>query len=91
MPVDGDDDVFFVAIDHAFVGDEFEGLAQDVYDALGALDAACQAAVLPLGRADLCALVDAGDRLAGNGAGSPGQRELVAGAARRLRHALERG
>jgi hypothetical protein len=82
---------FFVSIDHAFVGDEFEGLVQDVYDALGALDAACEAALLPLRCDDLHALVDAGDHCAGNGYGTPTSREFVSGAARRLRHVLERG
>jgi hypothetical protein len=89
MSVDGGD-MFVVSIDHAFIAPEFDGLAQDVYDALGALDAACAAAILPLRREDLCALVDAGDRYAGNGAGSVASPELIAGAARRLRHVLER-
>jgi hypothetical protein len=81
---------FFVAIDHTFVGAEFEGLVQDVYDALGALDAACDTALLPLRGDDLHALVDAGDHCAGNGYGTPASREVVSGAARRLRHVLER-
>jgi hypothetical protein len=89
MALDGGD-MFVVSIDHAYIGSEFDGLAQNVYDALGALDAACAAAVLPLRREDLSALVDAGDRYAGNGSGSAASPELIAGAARRLRHVLER-
>jgi hypothetical protein len=89
MSVDGGN-MFVVSIDHAFIGPEFDGLAQDVYDALGALDAACAAAILPLRREDLHALVDAGDSYAGHGGGPVACPELIAGAARRLRHALER-
>jgi hypothetical protein len=81
---------FFVSIDHAFVGAEFEGLVQNVYDALGALDAACGAALLPLRCDDLHALVEAGEHCAGNGYGTPASREDVSGAARRLRHVLDR-
>jgi hypothetical protein len=82
--------VFFVSIDHSFIDAEHERLAQDVYDALGALDAGCSAAILPLCGEDLHALVAAGEHCAQNGAGSSASRERVAGAARRLRHALER-
>jgi hypothetical protein len=79
-----------IAIDHLFVGSESDGLAQAVYDALGALDAAWPAAIAPLGAADLAALVDAAR--AAPRAAQPAGRERAAlqGAVRRVGHVLER-
>jgi hypothetical protein len=76
------DTTFFVAIDHRFIDDELDGVAQEVYDALGALDAAAPAAIAPLRREDLVALVEAGERAACG--------ERAESAARRVRHVLER-
>jgi hypothetical protein len=79
-----------IAIDHLFVGNEADGLAQAVYDALGALDAAWPAAIAPIGAADLAVLVGAA-RAAPRAAGPVGrERDLLQGAARRVGHVLER-
>lgn len=81
---------FFVSIDHAFISPEHEALVQQVYSALGALDAASPAALAPLRRGDLQALIDAGERWSEVEDQPPALRESVIAAARRLRHVLDR-
>ena len=81
---------FVVTIDHRFIDSGLEEIAQEVYDALGTLDALAPAAVATIGRADLLALVDASDRWLASGPDAPERRVAVMDASRRLRHLLER-
>jgi hypothetical protein len=76
-----------IGIDHAYIEDE--AAAQEVYDALGALDARCPDALVPLGLADLRQLVEAAERRLRLARVPPGDQAL-AGAVRRVRHVLER-
>jgi hypothetical protein len=81
---------FFVAIDHRFIANALEDVAQGVYDALGALDAAAPDAIATVGGDDLLALVHAGERWAEAGEAPYESRAAVADASRRVRHLLER-
>jgi hypothetical protein len=81
---------FFVSIDHRFIADALDDVAQGVYDALGALDAAAPDAIATVGGDDLRALVRAGERWAEIGEGPYESRAAVADATRRVRHLLER-
>jgi hypothetical protein len=81
---------FLVSVDHRFIGDELDDVAQGVYDALGALDAAAPHAIATIGCEDLYALVDASERWIETGDVPFGSREAVIDASRRLRHLLER-
>lgn len=86
---DGDDPVV-VAIDHRFVPAGSDELAQRVYDALGALDAACPEALLTLSADDLAALVHASRRWLAFSIPTIEERVPVEGAIRRCGHVLER-
>ncbi len=81
---------FFVSIDHRFIARGVDDVAQGVYDALGALDAAAPEAIATVGRDDLYALVDASERWVEAGAVPIESRAAVIDASRRLRHLLER-
>jgi hypothetical protein len=81
---------FFVSIDHRFIASGLDDVAQGVYDALGALDAAAPDAIATVGRDDLYALVDASERWVETGAAPFERRAAVIDASRRLRHLLER-
>jgi hypothetical protein len=76
-----------LAIDHLFVDDE--RVADGVYQALGALDAACPLAIATLSPDDLRLLVAAA---AGSAARQPAsaRRALLDGACRRIEHVLDR-
>lgn len=79
-----------LAIDHLFVDDESDGLAQAAYDALGALDAAWPSAICPIASEDLRTLVaGALARCRELDFRGDEQQELAA-AARRVGHLLER-
>jgi hypothetical protein len=78
------------ALDHLFIPSHEDPVAQDAYDALGALDAACPEAIATLSTDDLATLVRAAlawTRPLGSGAPSHDQ---VTGAAARISHVLER-
>jgi hypothetical protein len=87
---DADERPVVVAIDHRFVPDGADSLAQGVYDAFGALDAACPEAILTLSADDLAALVHASRRWLAFSIPTIEERVPVEGAIRRCDHVLER-
>jgi hypothetical protein len=79
-----------IAIDHAFIGDESDGLTQDVYDALGALDAAWPEAIAHIRVEDMQALARVGERASRLPDPALERSDPLRAAARRVRHVLER-
>ncbi|HEX4345014.1 MAG TPA: hypothetical protein VHZ31_05580 [Solirubrobacteraceae bacterium] len=79
---------FLFTIQHARVEQESEELLQAVYDALGALDAACPSAIATIAEGDLDSVVRAGERsLTGEGSW-PQELQQLRQATRRLRLVL---
>ena len=79
-----------LAVDHRFIADESDGYSDGLYRALGALDVACPEALMTLSTVDLRLLVEWAERWAGALDGDEDERDMVRGAARRVRHVLER-
>jgi hypothetical protein len=89
VPANGER-VYF-SIFHAFIDDDLDSLAQDVYDALGALDAAAPEAIKTFRGNDLCEAVDAAERWSRSDECTPEERETLRGSVRRLRRIVRRG
>ena len=79
-----------LAIDHLFVGGESDGLLQQVYDALGALDSAAPSALCPISADDLAVLVAATVRHCADLDPRSDERQAALGAVRRIRHVMVR-
>jgi hypothetical protein len=79
---------FVFAIQHGEIAQESDDLLQAVYDALGALDAACPRAIATIAEGDLDSVVRAGERaLTGEGSW-PQEVQHLREATRRLRVVL---
>jgi hypothetical protein len=80
-----------LAVDHAFIGHEEDGLTDAVYLALADLELAWPASVAPVRIDDLELLCDAAEHFHGANRFSLARRDALADAARRVRHMLDRG
>jgi hypothetical protein len=80
-----------LAVDHAFIGHEEDGLTAAVYLALADLELAWPAAVAPIRIDDLELLCDAAEHFHGASRFSLARRDALADASRRVRHMLDRG
>jgi hypothetical protein len=80
-----------LAVDHAFIGHEEDGLTAAVYLALADLELAWPASVAPIRIDDLELLCDAAEHFHGASRFSLARRDALADASRRVRHVLDRG
>jgi hypothetical protein len=79
-----------LAVDERFIAHDDEVYQQALWSALGALDAACPAAVATLSADDLRLLADLGEQWAERRAARGEDASALAGAVRRIRHVLDR-
>jgi hypothetical protein len=79
-----------LALDHLFIPPHEDPAAQAVYDALGALDAACPEAIATLSTDDLVTLIRIALVWTSTAEPESPEHDEVAAAARRVAHVVER-